>query len=1013
MNYDKYKNRLIEYLRLKGIKAERGLIRCFNPNHEDRNPSCELFDDKFICYSGNCGIHGDIYDAVEILEGITDKAEQFKAVEKTFGDDYVPPPEIKTEKQTFTPDAKACEEFEKYLSKNKASKKAIINFLNTRAASSGGAGTQKNTSYPSGITDNLVKHFFYWPGFSLARGELDRSVLQGAGVPLAHPKTGYSSWEHSGVVIKLGTGYKLHYYQDGVCEKRGTKSCSTFPMPGTIDTSKPVILVEGELDAIACSASGIKNVFSTGGTKGLTAPKIKKHLLSVPEIIIFFDNDASGKKTAGLIPFDESDKRTSNLPETFLKAGFNGKIKIASFPDDFPYKDQDAAIIAGKLDAVKKAIEEAREYTPPQKKPKTDVPFWEAYETVSIKRIKTILKKIQYNDLDDKDVQPFVSACVKACGHSQIKQELAKWGASNEEIEKNTDYSPYFLIEACEKYGASKYLLKEIEKALVPESEILKKIKEQKTIVAIDYKSMELNANAMQFLTTKGVRSAAQLIADVLKGKLIYVESEKKHYFFDGHVWTREPDVAGISYTILSNILRYFLQRRIGNKAQVYELLQKIEARRFRVELVQDLSGLKPEVFRESVLFDGPTVKESLTLLDGVMDFSGNKIVFRKSEPEEYRREVLPYKTESVEKALKPDKFLSFMKSNFKNEETLQTLLYYLSLIPSRNTQYKYGGIFIGKTHTGKTTTIELLINIYSSMIERLPSDILVSQNKRRLSGNEATPYIARLEGKGAAIAQETERNGYLNNALWKELTGGDTLTARGLYKGPHDFIPTSQIIMCTNHSPRFDAHDEATIDRMIVIPFSIQHKKGEKGTKSLSTILKSIKEEYPAIVKYFAETYIDLKYKHEGAIPLSEECKNYKQNYVKEQETDLDKFVNDNIEFDMSGTAFEKVQTVYERYLDYYNFSADDKEALTRNKFVRFLKHDYLEINYKQKKIDGNPELCFFNVRLKPYEGKVQQPSLTEKENKNDYSNTIPEDDFKNGYIEPPDENPFDYEDD
>ena len=132
-----------------------------------------------------------------------------------------------------------------------------------------------------------------------------------------------------------------------------------------------------------------------------------------------------------------------------------------------------------------------------------------------------------------------------------------------------------------------------------------------------------------------------------------------------------------------------------------------------------------------------------------------------------------------------------------------------------------------------------------------------------------------------------------------------------------------------------------------------------------------------------------------------------------KDQETDLDKFVNDNLEFDMSGTAFEKVQTVYERYLDYYNFSTDDKEALTRNKFVRFLKHDYLEINYKQKKIDGNPELCFFNVRLKPYEGKAQQPSLTEKENKNDYSNTIPEDDFKNGYIEPPDENPFDYEDD
>lgn len=31
-------------------------------------------------------------------------------------------------------------------------------------------------------------------------------------------------------------------------------------------------------------------------------------------------------------------------------------------------------------------------------------------------------------------------------------------GASNEEIEKNTDYSPYFLIGGLRKIRASKYL---------------------------------------------------------------------------------------------------------------------------------------------------------------------------------------------------------------------------------------------------------------------------------------------------------------------------------------------------------------------------------------------------------------------------------------------------------------------------------------------------------------------------------------------------------------------------
>ena len=133
-------------------------------------------------------------------------------------------------------------------------------------------------------------------------------------------------------------------------------------MPGAIDTKKPVILVEGEMDALSCAAAGIENVFSTGGTEGLTGPKIKQYLLSVPEIIIFFDKDIAGRKASGLVAINENDKRKTNLPDTLRKAGYKGIIKTASFPDEFPYKDQDEAICAGKLEAVLQAIEDAKEW---------------------------------------------------------------------------------------------------------------------------------------------------------------------------------------------------------------------------------------------------------------------------------------------------------------------------------------------------------------------------------------------------------------------------------------------------------------------------------------------------------------------------------------------------------------------------------------------------------------------------------------------------------------------------
>jgi phage/plasmid-associated DNA primase len=990
LDFEKYKHRFLEYLRLKSIDSHPGLIRCFSPDHEDKNPSCQISEDGFYCHSlGVCGINGDIYDAIGILEGITERKDQYLFAEKLFDGgpgavSFRPSPEKKKaeteEEESYIRDTAAESLLEAYLNRNPEKDRMILQFLKTRATASSFGAVR---DYPADITLELVKHFFYWPGYDIARQEINPDIIRRCGIPLTNPNTGKSSWDHSGVIIKLGTGYKLHFYLEGICEKRGTKKCHTFPMPGTIDLEAPVILVEGEMDALSTSAMGIKNVFSTGGTKGLTKPKIKKYLMDVKEVIIFFDADEPGRKSSGLAPIIKGDK-IQNIPEKLLQAGYKGKIKVATLPHDEggSGKDQDGLVVAGKRDVIIKALEGAKEYTPPKPPLKNNTgSLWEAFDTISIKRLKSLISKIKRDDLDNTDVKPFISACIKSCRHSETKQELAKWVASTDELDIQDNTSPYFLIEACEKYGVSKYLKNEIEKALIPASEILKRIKGQQTIVDIDFEKMEKNENALQFLTTKGVHSAALMIADILDTRMIYVESEKRHYFFNGHTWQREPDMPDVVYNILCSVMRHFLGKGIGNKGALFEIITKIEGRRFRVEASQDFSGL-PHVFCESVLFDGPTVRETLTLADGVMDFSGSEIIFRKSKQEEYRREILPYKIADVKTAGTPEKFLEFMTGNFKDEKTLETLLYYISLIASRNTQYKYGGIWVGKPHTGKTTTVELLSRVYEGMFVRINGDILVTKERRRASGNEATPYIARLEGKGLGIAQETERNGILNNALWKELTGGDTLTARGLYQMPHDFVPTAQILVCTNHQPRFDAHDDAAIDRMVVIPFSMQHEKGKKGTLQQTTIYSRLRPEYPAIVKYFAEYYIRFKNEFEGAIPLSVECSNYKQNYVKEMETDLDKFVNDNLEIDMSGDAFEKVQDVYDRYLQYYDLKTEDKEALTRNKFVRYIKHDWMEINYKQKKINGEPVLCFFNIRLKTWSGKTEEPAPKETTN-------------------------------
>jgi hypothetical protein len=175
--------------------------------------------------------------------------------------------------------------------------------------------------------------------------------------------------------------------------------------------------------------------------------------------------------------------------------------------------------------------------------------------------------------------------------------------------------------------------------------------------------------------------------------------------------------------------------------------------------------------------------------------------------------------------------------------------------------------------------------------------------------------------------------------------------------------------------------------------------------------------------VRVLAEYYIKLKYEKNKTIPLSIECLRYKKNYVEDQDTDLDKFVKDCIIFTItkidtekekeqeSEAVFVPVKDVWHRYLKYFGYvdaegnpDEKNKEALTQNKFTRYLKRDYMAwgLNYKQKKIKGYPVLCFFNIELAPDDGKEHETTPPELQPADPPQREEPD------YMNPPEENPF-----
>lgn len=1011
MDFDKYKKRLLEYLRQKDVDVKINPTHCFNQSahkNGDRNPSCQIWDDGFKCYG--CGISGDIYDAVEILEGITEKKEQYEFIEKFFNGAPVKPVEYKSvwgkDGEEFKPDDAAMQKFEDYLRQNVAAKEQIKKFLCERAEKS----VEGVTAYPADIEEYIVNQFFYWSGLDDVRKYLGNDLLKKIGIPLVNPNTGHSTWEHSGVVMKLGTGYKLHYYEKKYCdnckekencekykrggfckpcEKRTSKGGKTFPMPGVIDPSLPVILVEGEMDALSCAGMGIKNLFSAGGTNGLTAPKVRKYLMDVPEIILFFDPDEAGRKFSGIEKFDENDKRKKSIPEIIRSAGYEGIIKVAELPpmSETGHKDQDELIIAGKREIITAAIAAARKWEAPPPPPKKIYTPFEKFNFLSIKRLQCLLKKLDIRRLDKKDIAPFVAACIVAFPHQETKDLLKKWGAADNELYPIPDMTPYAILPIIEKH-ISRYMVREIEREITPVEEYIKQIKIQDTKFALNFDEIEISQNARNFFYTGGVRSAAQMLADIFDGKIIYndAKNDKRFYFFDGHVWKHEPDIAGVIYNTMLSVLVHFVKQKkkdpdplpeegaeIDNK-KFYSILTKIEDRRTRKDVEREFSGLKAEgVYHNSddksdtLHFDGDAIRETLTLIDCVLDMSDDKIIYRKSRPDEYRKEVLPYTMKQVRD--QPVKyFWEFMRGNFKDENTLETFMFFLSLIASRR-QYKYAAFLIGGKNTGKSTTMKLIKNIYKHLIGSMPADILVPKGKTFAQGNSPSPYIAELEGLCASIVMETEDGATLNAEWFKRLTGDDPVPARGLHEKPKTFLNTAQIIIASNMLPRFDRHDTSIIERMIVIPFLINHAREAKETKQSKDIMNDLDPEYAGIVRVFAEYYIKLKKDYRGIIPISRESNSYKMDVIAEVETDLDKFINVNIAFEKG--QMERIKDVYEKYLAYYEFdenSAKRGEVLSRIRFTKFILKNYKEFVYEstQRVRGADPARAFIGLRIK-----------------------------------------------
>lgn len=128
--------------------------------------------------------------------------------------------------------------------------------------------------------------------------------------------------------------------------------------------------------------------------------------------------------------------------------------------------------------------------------------------------------------------------------------------------------------------------------------------------------------------------------------------------------------------------------------------------------------------------------------------------------------------------------------------------------------------IFVGPPRTGKSTTTEVILDVFGDYGAAIQPESLASVKR---SPGAASEDVAQLEGKRLVLCSEPQKGMLLDAAKVKQWTGGDTLPARHLYQSYRTFRATFTLVINTNHLP--DVNDQTLFegDRVVPVPFTRQ----------------------------------------------------------------------------------------------------------------------------------------------------------------------------------------------
>ena len=237
-------------------------------------------------------------------------------------------------------------------------------------------------------------------------------------------------------------------------------------------------------------------------------------------------------------------------------------------------------------------------------------------------------------------------------------------------------------------------------------------------------------------------------------------------------------------------------------------------------------------------------------------DFDGNRLLLgtpggtvdlRTGILREARRDdMLTKQTATTPAQGTPERWLRFLHEVFDGDAELVAFMQRAAGYALTGETREHKLLFLyGTGRNGKSVFLNTLFEIWGDYARRAHATTFLNS-----TGEKHPTDLAGLQGARLAAGSELPVGKTWDESVIKDLTGGDTMTARYMRGDFFDFEPQLTLMIAGNNQPSFRGVDEAIRARVVLVPFTVTFPPEQRDQH----LPEKLRREAPQILQWAIE---------------------------------------------------------------------------------------------------------------------------------------------------------------